>query len=156
MSNATANAAIIGNIIEAVAVLDVTSAKNITKRLTIIKTISICTPCKPIDCSPIQADKPDSTNPSAIAKPPPDDNKIPQGNLSAVFQSSKRSPGLFFDGMINKTSAAKMAIIVSSIFGISFSNKNEREIQASAAKRSEEHTSELQSRGHLVCRLLLE
>src|SRR5690625_6612892 len=25
-----------------------------------------------------------------------------------------------------------------------------------AAKRSEEHTSELQSRGHLVCRLLLE
>src|SRR5437870_13740249 len=27
---------------------------------------------------------------------------------------------------------------------------------AIAAKRSEEHTSELQSRGHLVCRLLLE
>src|SRR5690625_5927426 len=27
---------------------------------------------------------------------------------------------------------------------------------ASAASRSEEHTSELQSRGHLVCRLLLE
>src|SRR5690625_4212836 len=26
----------------------------------------------------------------------------------------------------------------------------------SAARRSEEHTSELQSRGHLVCRLLLE
>src|SRR5437660_3688674 len=26
----------------------------------------------------------------------------------------------------------------------------------SAASRSEEHTSELQSRGHLVCRLLLE
>src|SRR5690625_5522127 len=26
----------------------------------------------------------------------------------------------------------------------------------SARKRSEEHTSELQSRGHLVCRLLLE
>src|SRR5439155_22320924 len=28
--------------------------------------------------------------------------------------------------------------------------------QASSAHRSEEHTSELQSRGHLVCRLLLE
>src|SRR5690625_6408286 len=27
---------------------------------------------------------------------------------------------------------------------------------ASSASRSEEHTSELQSRGHLVCRLLLE
>src|SRR5439155_8647758 len=29
-------------------------------------------------------------------------------------------------------------------------------VSASAAMRSEEHTSELQSRGHLVCRLLLE
>src|SRR5690625_6036927 len=29
-------------------------------------------------------------------------------------------------------------------------------IQAAAYSRSEEHTSELQSRGHLVCRLLLE
>src|SRR5690625_7664478 len=28
--------------------------------------------------------------------------------------------------------------------------------RAAAAARSEEHTSELQSRGHLVCRLLLE
>src|SRR5439155_7310592 len=31
-----------------------------------------------------------------------------------------------------------------------------REVQQSAVDRSEEHTSELQSRGHLVCRLLLE
>src|SRR5439155_8352017 len=30
------------------------------------------------------------------------------------------------------------------------------EADVSAAARSEEHTSELQSRGHLVCRLLLE
>src|SRR5690625_6516349 len=29
-------------------------------------------------------------------------------------------------------------------------------VYASAINRSEEHTSELQSRGHLVCRLLLE
>ena len=29
-------------------------------------------------------------------------------------------------------------------------------IPSSAARRSEEHTSELQSPGHLVCRLLLE
>src|SRR5439155_16845461 len=29
-------------------------------------------------------------------------------------------------------------------------------LNASRRKRSEEHTSELQSRGHLVCRLLLE
>src|SRR5437870_836110 len=31
-----------------------------------------------------------------------------------------------------------------------------RLVQAAAEARSEEHTSELQSRGHLVCRLLLE
>src|SRR5690625_7035421 len=30
------------------------------------------------------------------------------------------------------------------------------EFLSSSGKRSEEHTSELQSRGHLVCRLLLE
>src|SRR5690625_5830865 len=29
-------------------------------------------------------------------------------------------------------------------------------VQVTAARRSEEHTSELQSRGHIVCRLLLE
>src|SRR5690625_6373359 len=29
-------------------------------------------------------------------------------------------------------------------------------LRSDAGKRSEEHTSELQSRGHLVCRLLLE
>src|SRR5699024_4727997 len=110
------------------------SVKNITKLLTIIKTISICTPCKPINCSPIQADKPDSTNPSAIAKPPPNNNKIPQGNLSAVFQSSKRSPGLFLDGMINKTSAAKIINIVTTIIRINFTSKNESEIQTSATK----------------------
>src|SRR5439155_17279858 len=31
-----------------------------------------------------------------------------------------------------------------------------REVPIGQGKRSEEHTSELQSRGHLVCRLLLE
>src|SRR5690625_6713050 len=36
-----------------------------------------------------------------------------------------------------------------------FSKVNERLMQL-ARTRSEEHTSELQSRGHIVCRLLLE
>src|SRR5437870_11098690 len=31
-----------------------------------------------------------------------------------------------------------------------------REVEHGVQQRSEEHTSELQSRGHLVCRLLLE
>src|SRR5439155_23283687 len=34
--------------------------------------------------------------------------------------------------------------------------REEEEEPPSTAQRSEEHTSELQSRGHLVCRLLLE
>src|SRR5439155_14476460 len=34
--------------------------------------------------------------------------------------------------------------------------RTERGTQSIARSRSEEHTSELQSRGHLVCRLLLE
>src|SRR5690625_6831143 len=35
-------------------------------------------------------------------------------------------------------------------------SKQPWELHRAAARRSEEHTSELQSRGHLVCRLLLE
>src|SRR5207253_9935204 len=35
-------------------------------------------------------------------------------------------------------------------------SRHPRAALADAANRSEEHTSELQSRGHLVCRLLLE
>src|SRR5207253_7754100 len=38
---------------------------------------------------------------------------------------------------------------INSLFGLSFET-------VTALCRSEEHTSELQSRGHLVCRLLLE
>src|SRR5690625_5837925 len=34
--------------------------------------------------------------------------------------------------------------------------RSNRRDRSSAVNRSEEHTSELQSRGHLVCRLLLE
>src|SRR5439155_27304511 len=34
--------------------------------------------------------------------------------------------------------------------------RDQRQHVATKTKRSEEHTSELQSRGHLVCRLLLE
>src|SRR5439155_22353095 len=35
-------------------------------------------------------------------------------------------------------------------------DKLAKALEAKARERSEEHTSELQSRGHLVCRLLLE
>src|SRR5690625_6657103 len=37
-----------------------------------------------------------------------------------------------------------------------FLDKSTRKLLEKVVRRSEEHTSELQSRGHLVCRLLLE
>src|SRR3989442_10304966 len=40
--------------------------------------------------------------------------------------------------------------------GVGFTVDDPAECGASMSKRSEEHTSELQSRPHLVCRLLLE
>src|SRR5699024_3378685 len=86
---ATANEAIIGNIIEAVAVFDVISVKKITSVATTAITIMRLTPCKPDNCSPIQSDKPDSTNPDAIASPPPNNSTIPHSNFTAVSQSSK-------------------------------------------------------------------
>src|SRR5699024_3421733 len=59
--SATANAAIIGNIIDAVAVFDVISVKKITNAVTSTITTSKLTPCKPDSCIPIHSDKPDST-----------------------------------------------------------------------------------------------
>src|SRR5699024_11973914 len=106
---------IIGYIIDAVAVFDVTSVNTRTKTDTVIITTIKLTPCNPVNCPPNHSDKPVSTNPPAIARPPPKSNKIPHGSFTAVSQSNKRPPCTF---------------------------------------RSEEHTSELQSRFDLVCRLL--
>src|SRR5690625_6068764 len=58
-----------------------------------------------------------------------------------------------------KSQICSMYMMVSLICfnGICFSVKRKRGIvNSSGNSRSEEHTSELQSRGHLVCRLLLE
>src|SRR5690554_7745169 len=43
-----------------------------------------------------------------------------------------------------------------SLYRLSISDYNKESIERFAKDRSEEHTSELQSRPHLVCRLLLE
>src|SRR5437870_8692428 len=42
------------------------------------------------------------------------------------------------------------------LYKFNFSEADFQRLQEQLARRSEEHTSELQSRGHLVCRLLLE
>src|SRR3712207_7507377 len=52
------------------------------------------------------------------------------------------------------TTAAYRAAISGSTSGIGLAS--EKTMQSSAIDRSEEHTSELQSRQYLVCRLLLE
>src|SRR5439155_20363613 len=52
------------------------------------------------------------------------------------------------------TAAAELVDAVERCRGTQLPNKPYRILQA--PQRSEEHTSELQSRGHLVCRLLLE
>src|SRR5690625_6749141 len=51
--------------------------------------------------------------------------------------------------------ASAKAIIAASISVEEASHRAQRR-NRSGSSRSEEHTSELQSRGHLVCRLLLE
>src|SRR5699024_1352728 len=124
----------IGYIIVAVAVLDVISVKNKTSPETTSNTTMRWMPCKAVNCPQIHSDNPDVENPSAIASPPPNNNKIPQGSLTAVFQSSKRSPSLFLDGMRNRMMAKVIAMMASSIFGINFSKRAERKIQDNAAK----------------------
>src|SRR5699024_12359602 len=84
---------------------------------------------------------PVSENPSAIDKPPPKSKRIPQDNLTAVVQSSKRSPLILIAGMMNNKTANIIAIVPSVISGKIFSNKNERVIQAKAAKINTVNTS---------------
>src|SRR5207253_5227053 len=55
--------------------------------------------------------------------------------------------------------AQRRDVVVGTKFGYDFYNNPERprgQRELPQDMRSEEHTSELQSRGHLVCRLLLE
>src|SRR5699024_1095204 len=138
---ATAKDAIIGNIMEAVAVLDVISVKKITNAVTSVITTRRFTPCKPVNCVPIHSDKPDSVKPDAIAKPPQNKSKIPQGNLTVVSQYKRKSPFLFFDGIINNKIAKVIAITPSLIPGINFAKKNVRVIHENAAKEKTVRTS---------------
>src|SRR2546422_4556626 len=59
-----------------------------------------------------------------------------------LASKSKRSTGMFSGNLISAGAAPARACRL--------------RLKAAAAARSEEHTSELQSRLHLVCRLLLE
>src|SRR5690625_6956940 len=66
-------------------------------------------------------------------------------NSSACRCSSRRS-----------ISVATSATLSSSFSSVAMSKSSWQSETPLSSSRSEEHTSELQSRGHLVCRLLLE
>src|SRR5207253_5770343 len=75
------------------------------------------------------------------------------------------APGLHSEDMKRTTNAGTVnwtwlksatTVIDTQVSANAFFEGGERNNLAAIKPRSEEHTSELQSRGHLVCRLLLE
>src|SRR5690625_6111147 len=78
-------------------------------------------------------------------KKPPCNIKV-EDKRTAVGRFLNRNQTLFFGVDVMKLWLAAIAMTAASSFVHAADN----------AMRSEEHTSELQSRGHLVCRLLLE
>src|SRR5207253_7544115 len=76
--------------------------------------------------------------------------RAPQENRTAVADTTRRGADLF----LSRTPSSRPLdedLIRRQNLSILESDAHETD-----ASRSEEHTSELQSRGHLVCRLLLE
>src|SRR5690625_6253720 len=73
-----------------------------------------------------------------------------------------RSPGLLVDLRRREPEIAAHARRVEQLrhpagaAGVGADERDEHTEETTDQERSEEHTSELQSRGHLVCRLLLE
>src|SRR5207253_3677907 len=78
----------------------------------------------------------------------------PVGTEAATETSNVLAP---ISGAIScKTSATVCGFTVNRMMSAPFTASRLSVVTAIAKQRSEEHTSELQSRGHLVCRLLLE
>src|SRR5690625_6461473 len=80
-----------------------------------------------------------------------------------IFPSVTETLGLvILEGMasglpvVAARSGPTMEQVTDGVDGLLFDSGDEASLDAALTRRSEEHTSELQSRGHLVCRLLLE
>ena len=102
--------------------LDVISVKKLTDAIK-MKTKSINEiPSNKVIWLPIHNARPLSLNPAARAIPPPNNNKIPHGNLTASSHF-KIFLSLFFVGNKNIMIAPIIAMIVSSIPGIIDSSK---------------------------------
>src|SRR3712207_6982383 len=77
---------------------------------------------------------------------------------TTLFRSVVTQPCISLNGFgaPSDVSAATPFIFNGGFFTAAFTNGLSLSIQGFAGPRSEEHTSELQSRQYLVCRLLLE
>src|SRR5690625_6584542 len=87
---------------------------------------------------------------------------IQSGNY-ALYQELEDPSENFANLFLDKSSNSEMIFVKDYLengrthgFTFEVMPRSLREDNTSGGKRSEEHTSELQSRGHLVCRLLLE
>src|SRR5690625_6681885 len=78
--------------------------------------------------------------------------------LAATIGAFSSVAGLYFSFIYNLSSGAVIVLVATFIFGLAFFFAPKQGLlwKTIRSKRSEEHTSELQSRGHIVCRLLLE
>src|SRR5690625_5587192 len=91
-----------------------------------------------------------------MPRPPPRSTFFPYTTLfrSKASMAAALSSLCSSAGVCGEVSRMKMSVSMMNCFNChAFLVKSERYARI---KRSEEHTSELQSRGHLVCRLLLE
>src|SRR5690625_5758282 len=82
-----------------------------------------------------------------MTRPPPTSTLFP---YTTLFRSSIDK----VNHRMEQTRREIEAIVGDNIYGVNDETLEEK--VSALTPRSEEHTSELQSRGHLVCRLLLE
>src|SRR5690625_6075236 len=85
-------------------------------------------------------------------------SELKEGLTSLVAMLNKHGKGELWFGIAPDGQAAGMQISEKTLRNLSqaIAAHIEPAIYPKITRRSEEHTSELQSRGHLVCRLLLE
>src|SRR5258708_18858424 len=81
---------------------------------------------------------------------PPRSTLFPYTTLFRSFQAVQK-----YENGENRLSAGRLAA-AAKFLGVPMSFFFQDDVEPLAATRSEEHTSELQSPDHLVCRLLLE
>src|SRR5437870_6931189 len=79
--------------------------------------------------------------------------RLDLGELEQVVGEPRQAPGVVTDDF---EEAAAVLLVVNRPAEQSLGKALDGSQRSSQLMRSEEHTSELQSRGHLVCRLLLE